>query len=270
MTAVISVDTTTSGIPFIAGPAWPGVRSLVTTRRGGTSTGVYASLNLGDHVGDDAETVHANRVLLSSCLPGGPLWLQQVHGVDVVDADSRDRSVLEVPCGDAAVTRQPGQVLAIMTADCLPVVIAAEDASVLAVAHAGWRGLAAGVLEQTVARMQVDAGVALRAWIGPAIGPRAFEVGDEVRAAFVADDARAQDAFVLLGDGGRAAATDPARRKWLADLPALAARRLQRSGVETVQQSGLCTVEHPELFFSYRRDGQTGRFATLAWIEPRG
>lgn len=263
----MSVHMTAARIPFIAGPAWPGVRCLVTTRSGGRSTGVYASLNLGDHVGDDMSAVAANRALLSAVLPGAPLWLRQVHGVEVVDADRRTDRVREVPCGDAAVTRQAGQVLAIMTADCLPVVIAADDASLLAVAHAGWRGLVAGVLEQTVARMQEKTGVALRAWVGPAIGPRAFEVGDEVRAAFVAEDAGARDAFVLLE--GAVAAADPARRKWLADLPALAQRRLRGAGVVDVQQSGLCTVENPDLFFSYRRDGQTGRFATLAWIEPR-
>ena len=277
----------------LPGPTWPGVSSFVTTRQGGVSDAPFTSWNLGDHVGDDPARVAENRQLLAALLPGAPLWLQQVHGTDVVDADAgagagvragatatvtatatatttedadaradaaadaSDSSIQPVPCGDAAITRTPGKVLAIMTADCLPVVLAACDGSVLGMAHAGWRGLAAGVLESTVKAMRSQHNEApLRAWIGPAIGPTAFEVGEDVRTAFLADDPDAATCF-------RPAA---AVHKWLADLPGLARRRLLRAGVQDVTLSGHCTVTDAEHFFSYRRDGQTGRFATLAWL----
>ena len=301
----------------LPGPTWPGVSSFVTTRQGGVSDAPFTSWNLGDHVGDDPARVAENRQLLAALLPGAPLWLQQVHGTDVVDADagahvsadagsdadagaevgsdadagaeagsdadagahaSADASASanagasasantaggapiaslhQVPCGDAAVTRTPGKVLAIMTADCLPVLLAACDGSVLAMAHAGWRGLAAGVLESTVKAMRSQGdGAALRAWIGPAIGPSAFEVGDEVRATFLADDPGASACF----------RPSAAAHKWMADLPELARRRLHAVGVVDVELSGYCTVTDADRFFSYRRDGQTGRFATVAWL----
>ncbi len=251
------------------GPDWPGFRVFCTTRHGGVSASPYASFNLGDHVGDEAGAVRENRRRLQSLVPAAPNWLQQVHGTDVLDAD-RDQSGQSIsapnaPQADAAVTRIPGKVLAILTADCLPVVIAAVDASVLAVAHAGWRGLAAGVLENTLERMQVARGVALQAWIGPAIGPRAFEVGNEVRTAFMHAKADASSAF--KASGGRDAAGAP---RWLADLPALAEQRLRGAGVHKVVHSGQCTVEHVDRFYSYRKEGQTGRFATVAWMLPRG
>lgn len=249
-------------LPLIDGPAWPGVRAVVTTRAGGVSKPPYGSLNLGTHVGDDPAAVAENRARLRAALPGDPLWLEQVHGVHVVDADAwAGRGGHAVPRADAAFTRSPGRVLAIMTADCLPVVIAADDASVLAVAHAGWRGLVAGVLEQTVAHLDVARPAALRAWIGPAIGPGAFEVGEEVRQAFLRQDAQAGDAFAPASP---AAGSAP---KWMADLPALAELALRRTGVTVVEHSGLCSVAQSTQFFSYRRDGQTGRFATLAWLD---
>lgn len=239
------------------GPAWPGVRLFATTRAGGVSGGVYRSLNLGTHVGDDPAAVAENRRRLRAQLPAEPYWLEQVHGTRVADAD---REAVPAPA-DAAVTRVPGRVLAIMTADCLPVVIAAEDGGVLGAAHAGWRGLAAGVLEATVAAMASSA--ALRAWIGPAIGPAAFEVGDEVRAAFAAVSEPPPGAFVP--SGAREASGAP---KWLADLPALAEQRLRAAGVRSVVRSGLCTVAGNDRFYSYRKEGQTGRFATLCWLQP--
>mgnify|MGYP001271631541 FL=1 len=244
-------------LPLHEGPEWPRVRIFSTTRHGGVSRAPYAWLNLGAHVGDAPEAVAENRARLQTLLPSAPLWLEQVHGVRVVDAD---RERYPGPA-DAAVTRTPGKVLAIMTADCLPVVIVAGEAGVLAVAHAGWRGLAAGVLENAVAAMGGVRGSQVRAWIGPGIGPRAFEVGDEVRAAFSARDASAQDAFVPTGTFD-----DAGKSKWLADLPALAERRLRAAGVETVVHSGVCTVAHNDRFYSYRKEGTTGRFATLAWL----
>ncbi|MCU0897888.1 MAG: peptidoglycan editing factor PgeF [Burkholderiales bacterium] len=235
-------------------PAWPvppRVHALATTRAGGASSGPYDSFNLGDHVGDDPVHVARNRALLEQRLPAKPLWLAQVHGTTVVDA----ADVNGVPTADAAVTRAPGVVLAVLTADCLPVLLAARDASAIGIAHAGWRGLAAGVIEATVARMAA-APSRIVAWLGPAIGQGAFEVGEEVREAFVAPDAGAASAFVRGKPG-----------KWQADLEALARRRLAAAGVAEVHGGGLCTFTDRERFFSFRRDGRTGRMATLLWLE---
>ena len=245
------------GLPVHDGPDWPGVRIFATTRAGGVSRPPYASLNLGAHVGDAPEAVAENRARLRAMLPSSPLWLDQVHGTRVADADREQ----DPGPADAAVTRTRGKVLAVMTADCLPVVIAAPDAGVLAVAHAGWRGLAAGVLENAVAAMgAVPAGM-LRAWIGPAIGPAAFEVGDEVRAAFGLGQTPPDGAFAPAGTFDAAG-----KPKWLADLPALAEQRLRACGVGMVVRSGLCTVAGNDRFYSYRKEGATGRFATLAWL----
>ncbi|MDX3905300.1 MAG: peptidoglycan editing factor PgeF [Pigmentiphaga sp.] len=230
-----------------------------TTRAGGVSSGRYASLNLGTHVGDAPEAVAENRARLQALLPSSPFWLEQVHGTHVADAD---QPAAHQPA-DAAVTRTPGRVLAVMTADCLPVVIAAPAAGVLAVAHAGWRGLAAGVLENTVAAMALPPGAVLRAWVGPAIGKEAFEVGDEVRAAFASTCPPPTGAFLPAGTCDAAGLP-----KWRADLPALAEQRLRTAGVEVVVHSGLCTVADNHRFYSYRKEGATGRFATLAWLEP--
>lgn len=234
-------------------PDWPvpaGVHSLVTTRHGGVSTGPYAGLNLGTHVGDAPEIVACNRRLLAAHLPAEPLWLEQVHGTDVVCADV-------APAGaraDAALTRQAGTVCAVMVADCLPVLLCDANGEVVAAAHAGWRGLAGGVLESTISAMGVPPARVL-AWLGPAIGPAVFEVGDEVRAAFCAHDGAAAAAFVP----GRA------QGKWMADLFLLARQRLMAAGVAQVFGGGLCTVSDPARFYSYRRDGTTGRFAALVW-----
>jgi YfiH family protein len=207
-------------------------------------------LNLGDHVGDDVSAVVANRGLLMQHMPVAPCWLQQVHGVRCVDADSAT-GPLEA---DASLSRGARQACAILTADCLPVLLCDEAGSVVAAAHAGWRGLVAGVIEATVAAMQVP-GARLLAWLGPTIGPAAFEVGDEVRAAFLAADAAAAAAFVAHGPG-----------KWLCDLHALARLRLARLGVEQVYGDRSCTFTEGDRFFSYRRDGQTGRMASAIWL----
>ena len=236
-------------------PDWPAparVRALQTMRTGGGSAAPFASANLGTHVGDDPACVTANRAALRTLLPAEPCWLNQVHGTATVDASA----CAGLPAADAAFTRQPGAVCAVMTADCLPVLFCDQAGTVVAAAHAGWRGLQAGVLESAIAAMGV-APQALLAWLGPAIGPTAFEVGDEVRAAFVDADTGAAPAFVPGQPG-----------KWRADLYALARRRLQQAGVVKVYGGAGCTVSDPARFFSYRRDGVTGRMATLIWLAP--
>ncbi|WP_269532765.1 peptidoglycan editing factor PgeF [Chitinimonas sp. BJYL2] len=234
-------------------PAPPNVRACVTTRAGGTSLAPYASLNLGDHVGDNPQAVAANRALLAAALPNAPLWLNQVHGVAVVEAD---RYTGAVPEADAAVARVAGTVCAVMTADCLPVVFARRDGTAVGAAHAGWRGLHAGVLEATAKRL--GDGSQLIAWMGPAIGPDAFEVGEEVREAFTRDLPAATAAF-------RPGATPD---KWWADIYLLARLRLATIGLDAVYGGGLCTVRDAQRFYSYRRDKTTGRMATMVWMQP--
>ncbi|MBV2264077.1 MAG: peptidoglycan editing factor PgeF [Thauera sp.] len=241
--------------PGLLCPRWslpPGVRAVVSTREGGASLPPWASFNLGSHVGDDARAVAANRARLCAAIGAQPAWLEQVHGCAVADADG----AIGVPEADAAVARIPGRACAVMTADCLPVLFCDDAAGVVAAAHAGWRGLAAGVLERTVERMGVAPG-RMRAWLGPAIGPAAFEVGDEVRAAFVGADPGAAAAFVAGVVPG----------KWMADLFLLARRRLEAAGVVRIDGGGVCTVADATNFYSYRRDGTTGRFASLIWLE---
>ncbi|MFO7542052.1 MAG: peptidoglycan editing factor PgeF [Thiobacillus sp.] len=234
-------------------PDWPAplrVKSLMTTREGGVSFPPWASFNLGDHVNDDPAHVAANRARLRQHLPSGPTWLKQVHSATAVEAGAGPVEA------DAAFTRQPGLVCAVLTADCLPVLFCDRTGSVVAAAHAGWRGLADGVLEATVAAMQVPPGDIL-AWMGAAIGPQAFEVGDEVRQAFVARHPEAAEAFVPHAPG-----------KWLADIYRLARIRLAHVGVKAVYGGGRCTFSEADRFFSYRRDGETGRMAALIWLEP--
>ncbi|WP_153109914.1 peptidoglycan editing factor PgeF [Propionivibrio limicola] len=241
-------------------PAWPapsGVRSLITTRRGGVSTGPYASLNLGDHVGDDPRAVAANRVLVAEAVGAPPVWLNQVHGTSVVDAAIHLAAVVP-PEADAAWARAPSVVCTAMTADCLPVLFCDTAGTVVAAAHAGWRGLLAGILEETIAAMRVPAGEIL-AYLGPAIGPDAFEVGSEVRAAFMARTPEAAVAFRPSSEGGDG--------KWLADIYLLARQRLAQQGVRKVFGGDFCTVTDRERFFSYRRDGQTGRMASMIWLD---
>lgn len=240
----------------VTGLPWAGVQYFCTTRVGGVSTAPWESFNLGAHVGDDPQAVEDNRALLRLALPATPLWLDQVHGTEVWDADWTPAALR--PRADAAVTTQPGRVLVIMTADCLPVIMADEQGHVLGVAHAGWRGLAAGVLENTLATMRQRAPDASewRAWIGPAISQAHFEVGDEVYEAFVDSDARLAMYF----------AADPSRGRWRADLPSIARHRLFHAGVQQIECSGHCTYEDSGRFFSYRRESCTGRQATLAWL----
>jgi hypothetical protein len=234
-------------------PAPPGVNSLMTSRRGGVSAAPWASFNLGDHVGDDPGHVAANRARLREHLPAEPGWLKQVHSARVVEL-GRD-SGREA---DAAFTRQAGQVCAVLTADCLPLLFCDRGGSVVAAAHAGWRGLAEGVLEATVAAMRTPPADIL-AWMGAAIGPQAFEVGDEVRQAFVARHPATAMAFVPHPASGKSP-------KWLADIYQLARIRLNHAGVQAIYGGGRCTFSEAESFYSYRRDGVTGRMAALIWL----
>lgn len=237
-------------------PDWPapaGVGALMTTRAGGCSTGPYATLNLGDRCGDDHGAVAENRRRLGALLPAAPVWLRQVHGTQVANADEARRSAAE-PQADAAVARLPGTVCAVQVADCMPVLLADEAASVVAAAHAGWRGLCAGVIEATLDAMRV-APERVLAWLGPAIGPHAYEVGDEVRRAFLERDGAAASAF-------RAARPD----HWWLDLYAVARQRLAARGIARVYGGDFCTHADAERFFSYRRDRVTGRMAALIWL----
>lgn len=234
-------------------PSWPAasrVRALVTTRAGGVSTGPFAGLNLSSRVGDDPDSVTRNRAILRACLPADPVWMKQVHGTAVADPGS---TVADTEA-DAAVTRRAGRVCAVMTADCLPVLLSDRDGSVVGIAHAGWRGLASGVIESTV--RAIDAPPAkLIAFIGPGIGPRRYEVGEEVRRAFVSRDVEAAGAFAPGTEG-----------KYFADLYALARARLSAVGVSAVYGGGYCTAGE-DRFFSFRRDRTTGRMASLIWLE---
>jgi len=233
-------------------PDWPvaaRVKALITTRAGGVSAGPYASFNLGLRTGDDPQAVASNRAALNSLLPEQPRWLRQVHGARVVEADA----LTDVSEADAAVARRPGTVCAVLVADCIPVLLADRAGTTVGIAHAGWRGLASGVVENTVRCMACDPRE-LRAYLGPGIGPAAFEVGDDVRQAFLARDAGAAAAF-----------TPHAAGKWLADLFLLARRCLQRSGIGEIHGGTLCTYSDAHRFFSYRRNRATGRMAALIW-----
>jgi YfiH family protein len=253
-------------------PHWPdlpaGVGALSTTRRGGVSPAPYddgmghGGLNLGVHVGDAPHCVVRNRELLRAQLPAEPVWLSQVHGTAVVDAGRV--APQEVPEADASIATRAGMVCAILTADCLPVLLADVEGRVVGAAHAGWRGLAAGVLESTVEAMRAAGAGQLTAWMGPAIGQYQFEVGPDVEQAFMRDahdgsDARhVQAAFsVIEGKPG----------KYLADIYALARHRLRRAGVARVSGGEFCTVSNSGRFYSFRRDGVTGRQASLVWIK---
>ncbi len=241
------------------GPDWQTehpVRAAMTLRTGGVSHGPYQSLNLGAHVGDEPAAVAENRrrVRESLALPSEPVWLEQVHGTAVHDVDS---AALQTSLrADAAVTRSAGRVCVIQVADCMPVLLTARDGSVVAAAHAGWRGLAGGVIEATVSAMGVAPG-RLLAWLGATIGASNFEVGDDVRAAFVDPDSNAALAF-----------TRNARQRWQCDLYALARQRLAALGVQQVSGGGWDTHADAERFFSYRRDGQCGRMAAFIWMNP--
>ena len=250
-------------------PDWPApavVRAFSTTRNGGFSTGPWRSLNFGLRSGDDPLSVSRNRTLLRTHVPAEPHWLQQVHGARVVEqptsgAGSETLEMplqpdLQAPTADAQVARNPNRVCVVLSADCLPVLFCNRDGSQVAAAHAGWRGMLAGVLEKTVIAMK-DPTSELLAWLGPAIGPSAYEVGDDVRDQFVAEDAESGKAFRRRGQA------------WLFDLYSVARMRLARVGLTAVSGGTFCTFSEPERFFSFRRDGQTGRMASLIWIASR-
>lgn len=232
-------------------PAPRGIRALCTTRVGGCSEGPWATMNLGGNCGDDPERVSRNRAILEQDLPGKPLWLKQVHGVDVIDhrvvaEDSESEA-------DAQVAFEAGQICSVLTADCLPVLFCSRNGDRVAAAHAGWRGLANGVLQATVNALECDPGDLL-AWLGPGIGPAAYEVGQDVLDAFSGDF---PNGFKQSGD------------HWLMDMYTLARLKLAAAGVIRVYGGNWCTFGQEELFFSYRRDGITGRMASLVWIEER-
>ena len=279
-------------------PDWPApakVRGFMTTRSGGVSLPPYDSLNPASHVGDDPLSVAENRSILGRYLPAEPLWLNQVHGSDVYILPSPpgrggggERGVDQtpsraspspnprmnplpfgipegegvlIPTADASVARAPGRVCAVLTADCLPVLFCDAAGTVVAAAHAGWRGLAGSVLERTVEAMRVPPGEVM-AWLGAAIGPDSFEVGPEVREAFIEHDPLAATAFRPALPG----TLDEAPHKWLADIYALARLRLARIGVSRVYGGGLCTLRDAERFYSFRRGRKTGRMASLIWL----
>ncbi|MDH5691652.1 MAG: peptidoglycan editing factor PgeF [Gammaproteobacteria bacterium] len=244
-------------LEFIA-PLWPAplnIRALSTTRFGGVSEGPYASFNLAQHVGDSAEHVSKNRQILmrQAEMPAEPLWLKQVHGTEVVNFAGSPAGEI---CADASITSQPGQVLTVMTADCLPLLICDAEGSHIAAVHAGWRGLLAGIIENTLDKLIESGAKRLIAWMGPAIGPESFEVGAEVRDQFGAHDARSDKAFRPAADEG----------KYLADLYQLARLRMEDYANVDVYGGDFCTYTESERFFSYRRDGETGRMASCIWL----
>ena len=231
-------------------PAPPNISALQTTRQGGVSIAPYDSLNLGNHVGDNPLAVERNRILLNKLLPTEPVWLEQIHGTLVADAERASCQ----PQADACIARHRAAVCAVMTADCLPVLLCDARGGVVAAAHAGWRGLCDGVIESTVLAMGV-APQSLMAWLGPAISQENFEVGEEVRAAFVAIQPQAVSAFIVGQPG-----------KWFADIYALARLRLNALGVTQIYGGDRCTYRERGQFFSYRRDGATGRMGTFIWL----
>ena len=235
---------------------WPApgfIKAGTTFRHGGVSVAPYNSLNLATHVGDDPLAVLQNRARLLT--PAAPQWLEQTHSIDVISLPCDESE----PKADAAVTTQPGIVCAAMTADCLPVLMTNTEGSCVAATHAGWRGLCDGILEATVEKLAIDP-QSLLVWLGPAIGPNVYEVGQEVYDAFTKNDPDAQFAFTPVTTGGRAT------RHWLFDIYAMARLRLNKVGVTKIFGGGLCTYSDEENYFSYRRDGTTGRMASLIWI----
>ncbi|MEE9331454.1 MAG: peptidoglycan editing factor PgeF [Methylophilaceae bacterium] len=233
-------------------PNWPApsnVHAIQTTRLGGVSLAPYDSFNLGAHVNDNPNHVAHNRQLLNGLVPTEPVWLNQVHGVHVIDAGVSSH----IENADASFTTENNVVCVTMTADCLPVLLSDKTGTVVAAIHAGWRSLCDGVIEKTINAMPVDSNQ-LVAWLGPAIGPDAFEVGAEVRLQFIEKDEQAEYAF------------KPSGEQWLGNLYLLAKQRLQSLGVKDVYGETLCTYANPDRFFSFRRDGDAGRMATMIWL----
>ena len=237
-------------------PDWPApanVKAIATTRCGGNSAGPYQGLNLGNHVGDDPEVVLQNRQWLQQQLglDTAPVWLNQTHSIDVVNLEQPSAEAVDA---DGSYTVQKHLPCVVMTADCLPVILCDRQGTQVAAVHAGWRGLVDGIIEQAIAQFSVP-GSEIMAWLGPAIGPQVFEVGGEVREQFLAHDPAAAEGFQPHGE------------KWLADLYLLARQRLASASVTDVFGGDRCTFSYAERFYSYRRDGVTGRQATLIWLE---
>jgi polyphenol oxidase len=255
-TSMLGSRIAAAGVDWIV-PSWhvpERIQAMATTRNGGVSAGRYATLNLGTASGDDPAVIAENRRRIGAFIPSAPVWLRQVHGADVVTLDAATviAARTSAPVADAAVTRERNVVLGVLIADCLPVLFAERTADVIAVAHAGWRGLARGVLENTVGAMGVDP-ADIVVWLGPAIGMNAFEVGEDVVDAFAGSDV--DEGFAPKGRG-----------KWNADLYAIARARLERSGVRSINGGGYCTFTDSARFFSYRRERKTGRMAALIWV----
>jgi polyphenol oxidase len=244
-------------------PASPQIGAVCTTRAGGVSKAPFDSLNLGRYVNDEAVAVSENRARVRALLPAEPVWLKQVHGTRVWDADRAHTD--EIIEADAAVTTESNRVLTVMAADCLPVLIRGPEGKVIGAAHAGWRGLVGGVLENTVDAMQAKTGLSdggqYRAWLGPAIGPRAFEVGEEVLAAF--HDHGQKQGLPVPAEAFMAIDGKPG--KYWANLYQLARQRLLSKGLTHINGGEFCTVRDQTDFFSHRRDGLSGRFAAFIW-----
>ena len=249
-----TLNLVSDGLPFFQAewPAPANVKTLVSTRNGGVSQAPYASLNVGGHVGDRPENVTRNREIVQAAVPVPPAYLNQTHSSIVLPAADVPGST---PEADASFDRTGTAACAVMTADCLPVLLCDRAGTVVAAAHAGWRGLAGGILQNTVAAMQADPGE-IMAYLGPAIGPDAFEVGEDVRETFCRLHSAAENAFEGIGGG-----------KYLADIYALARQTLRREGVNLIYGGTHCTVLERDTFFSYRRDGQTGRMVSMIWLE---
>lgn len=252
------------GLNVVSGPAWSDVVYFCTTRHGGVSGSPWESLNVGPHTGDVAAHVEQNRQRLARALPAPVFWIRQVHGTEVIDVDrlGPQAALADRLSADGLVTACDNVVLGIMTADCLPVVLGSSDGRVIGLAHAGWRGLAAGILENIIialTRKHPDDHAQWRAWIGPGITQANFEVGADVRNIFVEQDHATSDFFT----------PSSTHRKWLADLAGIAQYRLTNLGVSQIDTSSLCTYDRRDLFYSYRRATQTGRMATFAWRTVR-
>jgi YfiH family protein len=243
-------------------PNWPAatkIRAYFTTRQGGFSQGPYASFNLGDHVGDEVDFVKKNRELLIQDLnlPAAPIWPNQIHGIDVIDADNIDKNTkINMPTADAMFATKPNIVCAILTADCLPIFVCDKNASCVGIIHGGWRSLAAGIIDATVKKLPVEP-KDLFIWLGPAIGPEKFEVGEEVRDQFLANSREAERAFKII---------NTKTNKFLANIYLLATQQLNQLGIHRIFGGEYCTYTDQENFFSYRRDKTTGRMASLIWI----
>tara|TARA_Y100001936_G_C16079765_1_gene676791 strand:- start:936 stop:1670 length:735 start_codon:yes stop_codon:yes gene_type:complete len=233
-------------------PAPPNIQALFTTRLGGISKGKYESFNLGNHVGDTSYAVNFNREKLFGSIPNKPKWLNQIHGSTPIWVDKNTNS----PKGDAALSKTANIVCGILTADCLPVFLCDETGTVVGIAHAGWRGLISEIIEKTVAEMRKESNDII-AYLGPAIGPNYFEIGEEIRSSFIKKDKKSISAFTP---------SPRENKKWLANIFLLARHRLIRAGVTKIYSHEECTYSNPNKFFSYRRDGITGRMAGLIWL----